>query len=137
MTTKAVTAIPAGYSTMVAGDVWSVAARTLTSADAVWSASSRTLTSTPVSTWGASDVWGYSARTLTSAGIVWSQPLESTLTYENAMRGLSAAVMGESTGGGTTSVKFRNFNGTTVSTVDRLTYDVSTVGNRVLTGFSW
>jgi hypothetical protein len=121
----------------VAADVWNYSTRTLTSgivvASNVWSAAARTLTSTPASTWGASDVWAYGIRTLSSAGVVWSQPVETTLTYENAIRGLTAAVLGNSTGGGTTAVIFRNVG----STVDRLTYDVTSVGNRTLTGFSW
>lgn len=145
VTTKAVTAVPA--STWGAVDVWSYSSRLLTSgavaqstftAADVWAVASRTLTSTPVSTWGPSDVWSYSARMLTSGAVVWNQILDgTTLSYEMGMKGLSAAVLGESTGGGTTAVGFRNFNGTTVSTANRLAYQVSTVGNRVLTGFSW
>jgi hypothetical protein len=116
--------------------------RTLTSALAIWNTeTTRTLTSALV-VWdtettrlltSGSAVWQSAARTLTSGAAMWSGAVDGTLTYDQAMKGLVAANLGNSTGGGTTAVSFQNF-GTTVA---RLNYTVTTAGNRSLSTYSW
>ncbi len=136
-------------STWGASDVWGYSARTLTSADAVWSATSKTLTSwggiPTASTWGASDVWGYSARTLTSANVIWAEtsrlltsyaalmntPIDGSLTFIQKQRLETGVLLSDSTGGGTAAIAFRNWG----STKDRVSYAVTTVGNRTLTTY--
>jgi hypothetical protein len=120
-------------STWGASDVWGYATRTLTSAAAIWTETTRVVTGVPVSTWGPTDVWAAAARTLTSGAAMWSGAVDGTLTYDQAMKGLVAANLGNSTGGGTTAIAFRNFG----STVDRLNYTVTTLGNRSLSTYSW
>ena len=147
-------AVQSGLSTLTAADVWNYATRTLSSfgtlvsdiATAVWGATTRTLSAfgfTVAAT--VADKTGYS---LSSAGITSVQSglakttditalndisvadilageTESGLTLKHAMQIITALAL-KATGGGTSSISFRNYG----DTKNRLTMAVDEDGNR-------
>lgn len=154
LSTAGVSAVQSGLSTLTAADVWNYATRTLSSfgtlvsdvATAVWGATTRTLSAfgfTVAAT--VSDKTGYS---LSSAGItsiqtglakttdiaalndisvadILSGETEAGLTLKHAMQIITALAL-KATGGGTSSISFRNYG----DTKNRLTMTVDEDGNR-------
>jgi hypothetical protein len=154
LSTAGVSAIQSGLSTLTAADVWSYATRTLSSfgtlvsdiTTAVWGATTRTLSAfgfTVAAT--VADKTGYS---LSSAGVTSVQSglsktaditalnnisvadilageTESGLTLKHAMQIITALAL-KATGGGTSSISFRNYG----DTKNRLTMTVDEDGNR-------
>jgi len=82
------------------------------------------------------DVWSYSTRALTdktgfelsASGIdaILDDVLEGTLTVRQAMRIILAAAAGKSTGGGTSTIRFRDL----ADSKDRIVANVDSNGNR-------
>lgn len=154
LSTAGVTAVQSGLSTLTAQQVWEYATRTLSSfgtlvsdiATAVWGATTRTLSAfgfTVAAT--VADKTGYS---LSSAGVTSVQSglakttditalndisvadilageTESGLTLKHAMQIITALAL-KATGGGTSSISFRNYG----DTKNRLTMTVDENGNR-------
>ena len=116
--------------------VWAEAVRSLTSfghSSAIWSYTSRDL-----STYAglSSAVWQETSRLLTSAAVVTSGIMnyayDGALTVVQGYRLHTAAMLGNSTGGGTTAGSFQNFG----STVARISYTFTTAGNRAISTYS-
>lgn len=90
-----------GFSTHAAADVWAVGTRALT------------------------DKAGFS---LSASGIdsIWDEVAEGTLTVRQALRLTMAMLASKSSGGGTNTLKYRDYG----DTKDRLTFTVDPNGNR-------
>jgi hypothetical protein len=89
-----------------------------------WINSDRTLTSANV-------IWAETSRLLTSYAALMNTPVDGTLTFWQKQRLETGVMLSESTGGGTGAIAFRNWG----STKDRISYTVSTVGNRSVTTY--
>lgn len=76
---------------------------------------------------GAIDAATFAADAITAiASAVWAYTIESGHSALRVFRLMAAAMLGKTSGGGTTSVKFRDLN----DTKDQITATVDTNGNR-------
>jgi len=127
-----VTYLSAAPSTHAAADVWTVGTRALTD-KAGFSISGTKQTLDALNDITAASVWAVATRALTdnalsTAGVdaIIDDAVEGTLTLRQAIRLIVSLIAGKSTGGGTTSLKYRDYG----DTKDRLTFTVDASGNR-------
>jgi len=120
---------------ITAASVWAVATRALTD-KAGFSISGTKQTLDALNDITAASVWAVGTRSLTdkagfalsAAGVdaIIDDAVEGTLTLRQAIRLIVSLIAGKSTGGGTTSLKYRDYG----DTKDRLTFTVDANGNR-------